>query len=204
MRDARWRCMNKQVDPTGEGATRHSTFVLDIEAIRARARSHIEHGAVTDSYRADRGTVIRVLNEVLATELVCMLRYKRHAITAPKLGGIAGEAVATELGTHASEEQEHADRIAARIVELGGEPDYDPKNLASRSHSEYVAGSSLKQMLQEDLVAERIAIGTYAEVIRYLGDDDPTTRRMMEDILSKEEEHADELSDWLERLTTRV
>jgi bacterioferritin len=135
---------------------------------------------------------------------VCVLRYKRHAISAPKLGGIAGEAVAAELEMHATEEQGHADRIAARIVELGGAPDYDPKNLASRSHSEYVAGSSLKQMLHEDLVAERSAIETYGEIIRYLGADDSTTRRMMEDILAKEEEHADELSDWLERLSTRT
>ena len=158
---------------------------------------------MTDAYRADRATVVRILNEALATEIVCVLRYKRHAITAPKLGGIAGEAVAAELEMHATEEQGHADRIAARIVELGGEPDYDPKNLASRSHSEYIAGSSLKQMLQEDLVAERIAIETYGEIIRYLGADDSTTRRMMEDILAKEEEHADELSDWLERLSSR-
>ncbi len=181
-----------------------SSFVLDLEAIRRRARAHIEHGAVTASYRADRPTVLRILNEALATELVCVLRYKRHAITAPKLGGIAGEAVAHELATHALEEQGHADRIAARIVELGGNPDYDPKHLASRSHSEYVAGTSLRQMLQEDLVAERIAIETYGEIIRYLGDDDSSSRRMMEDILAKEEEHADELSDWLTRLTTQA
>ena len=181
-----------------------STFVLDMSAIRARARSHIENGAVTTSYRADRVTVIRILNEALATEIVCTLRYKRHAITAPKLAGIAGEAIARELGVHALEEQEHADRIAARIVELGGEPDYDPRNLLSRAHSEYVAGHSLTQMLQEDLVAERIAIEIYGEIVRYLGSDDPTTRRLMEDILAKEEEHAEELSDWLERLTTHL
>ena len=160
-----------------------STFVLDMSAIRARARSHIENGAVTTSYRADRVTVIRILNEALATEIVCTLRYKRHAITAPKLAGIAGEAIARELG---------------------GEPDYDPRNLLSRAHSEYVAGHSLTQMLQEDLVAERIAIEIYGEIVRYLGSDDPTTRRLMEDILAKEEEHAEELSDWLERLTTHL
>ena len=196
--------MSKHAAPMTEHAAHESAFVLDVEAIRTRARSHIERGAVTDAYRADRATVVRILNEALATEIVCVLRYKRHAITAPKLGGIAGEAVAAELEMHATEEQGHADRIAARIVELGGEPDYDPKNLASRSHSEYVAGSSLKQMLQEDLIAERIAIETYGEIIRYLGADDSTTRRMMEDILAKEEEHADELSDWLERLSTRT
>ena len=189
--------MNKPVDPMT------SPFVLDVEAIRGRALSHIERGAVTESYRADRPTVLRILNEALATEIVCVLRYKRHAITAPRLGGIAGEAIATELGIHAAEEQEHADRIAARIGQLGGDPDYDPKNLASRAHSEYAAGTSLKEMLQEDLVAERIAIETYGEIVRYLGDRDPTSRRMIEDILAKEEEHADELSDWLERLTTR-
>ncbi len=180
-----------------------SSFVLDIDAIRSRARAHIESGAVTHAYRADRSTVVRVLNDALATELVCVLRYKRHALTAPKLGGIAGEAIAAELATHAGEEQEHADRIAARIVQLGGDPDFDPKSLASRAHSEYVGGTSLKEMLVEDLVAERIAIETYGEIVRYLGDADPTSRRMMEDILAKEEEHADELSDWLERLSTR-
>jgi bacterioferritin len=193
--------MSKQRDL---GTASPSAFVLDVEAIRKRARLHIENGAVTDSYRADRATVVRILNEALATEIVCMLRYKRHAITAPRLGGIAGESVARELAVHATEEQAHADRIAARIVELGGEPDYDPKNLASRSHSEYVAGETLKQMLHEDLVAERIAIETYGEIVRYLGDSDPTSRRLMEDILAKEEEHADELSDWLQRLTARV
>jgi bacterioferritin len=201
---ARMATMSKHVDPVNEHPAERSAFVLDIDAIRRRARSHIERGAVTDSYRADRATVVRILNEALATEIVCVLRYKRHAITAPKLGGIAGEAVAKELATHAAEEQDHADRIAARIVELGGEPDYDPRSLASRSHSEYVAGGSLKQMLQEDLVAERIAIEIYGEIVRYLGDSDPTSRRLMEDILAKEEEHADELSDWLERLTTRL
>lgn len=195
--------MTRHLDPTSDRTVKTSPFVLDLEAIRGRARAHIERGAVTESYRADRATVLRILNEALATEIVCALRYKRHALMAPKLGGIAGEAIASELSTHAAEEQEHSDRIAARIVELGGEPDYDPKNLASRSHSEYVAGTSLKQMLQEDLVAERIAIETYGEIVRYLGDGDPTSRRMMEDILAKEEEHADELSDWLERLTTR-
>ncbi len=196
--------MSKPSDVNYETPAKTSAFVIDLAAIRERARTHIERGAVTEAYRADRATVVRILNEALATEIVCMLRYKRHALTAPKLGGIAGEAIASELRTHATEEEEHADRIAARIVELGGEPDFDPKNLASRSHSEYVAGTSLKQMLQEDLVAERIAIETYGEIVRYLGDRDSTSRRLMEDILAKEEEHADELSDWLERLTTRL
>jgi bacterioferritin len=188
---------------TATSSTRSSAFVLDVEAIRKRARAHIEKGAVTDSYRADRSTVLRVLNEALATEIVCVLRYKRHALTAPRVGGIAGEAIAGELSTHAAEEQEHADRIAQRIVQLGGEPDFDPKNLTTRAHSEYVSGTSLEEMFLEDLVAERIAIETYGEIIRYLGDTDPTSRRMMEDILAKEEEHADEVSDWLERLSNR-
>jgi bacterioferritin len=186
---------------TGGPTAKKSGFVLDLEAIRKRARTHTERGAVTGAYRADRATVLRILDEALATEIVCTLRYKRHAITAPVLGGIAGEAVAAELEKHATEEQGHADRIAARIVELGGAPDYDPARLAARSHSEYVAGHSLKEMLQEDLIAERIAIETYGEIVRYLGERDPTSRRMMEDILAKEEEHADELSDWLARLT---
>ncbi len=194
--------MTRHQDPPS--TVKNSPFVLDLEAIRGRARAHIERGAVTESYGADRATVLRILNEALATEIVCVLRYKRHALMAPKLGGIAGEAIASELGTHAAEEQDHSDRIATRIVELGGEPDYDPKNLATRSHSEYVAGTSLKQMLQEDLVAERIAIETYGEIVRYIGDGDPTSRRMMEDILAKEEEHADELSDWLARLSTNT
>jgi bacterioferritin len=186
---------------TNEPGAKPSTLVLDLEAIRKRARTHIERGAVTGAYRADRESVIRILDEALATEIVCVLRYKRHAVTAPALGGIAGEAIAAELETHAAEEQAHADRIAARIVALGGSPSFDPATLTSRSHSDYVAGGSLKEMLLEDLVAERIAIETYGEIVRYLGDRDPTSRRMMEDILAQEEEHADELSDWLERLT---
>jgi bacterioferritin len=176
------------------------SFSLDVGAIRKRARSHIERGAVTAGNADHVGTTIRLLNEALATEIVCMLRYKRHAAMAPKIGGILGDAIKNELSTHATEEQEHADMIATRIVQLGGEPDFDPKNLASRSHAEYVAGESLRQMLVEDLVAERIAIETYSEIIRWLADGDPTTRRVMETILEQEEEHADDLADWLERL----
>jgi bacterioferritin len=176
------------------------SFSLDVAAIRKRARAHIERGAVVSSNGRDLDTTLRVLNEALATEIVCVLRYKRHAAMAPRLAGIMGEAIVAELRTHASEEQAHADTIATRITQLGGEPDYDPKNLLSRSHSEYVAGESLRHMLVEDLVAERIAIETYGEIVRFFGDHDPTSRRMMEDILAKEEEHADELSDWLERL----
>jgi bacterioferritin len=172
-------------------------FVSDIKEIRRRARSHIERGPVTAAYRADRDTVIRLLNEALATELVCVLRYRRHHYAAT---GIHAQAVADEFSEHAAEEQQHADEIARRITQLGGDPDFDPEGLASRSHSEYVAGEGLVDMLKENLVAERIAIESYAEMVRYLGDDDPTSRRLMEGILAKEEEHADELRTLLERL----
>jgi bacterioferritin len=175
-------------------------FAMDIDAIRKRARTHIENGAVTESYGADVTTVCKLLNEALATELVCWLRYKRHAIMAPREGGIAGEAIAKELATHADEELGHADMIATRITQLGGKPDFDPQGLPSRSHAQYVAGETLAEMITEDLVAERIAIETYGEIVRFLGQSDPTSRRMMEQILAVEEEHADELSDWLTRL----
>lgn len=178
-------------------------FAMDIDAIRKRARQHIENGAVTENYGADVKTVCKILNEALATEIVCWLRYKRHAIMAPREGGIAGEAIAKELATHADEELGHADMIATRITQLGGEPNYDPQGLPSRAHAQYVEGATLKDMLTEDLVAERIAIETYGEIIRFLGQGDPTSRRMMEEILAKEEEHADELADWLTRLNTK-
>lgn len=177
------------------------SFSVDVDAIRQRARSHIEQGAVTEAYGADVETVIHVLNDVLATEIVCWLRYKRHAIMAPRIGGIAGEAIVNELIQHATEEEGHADRVATRIVQLGGKPNYDPDGITTRAHAQYVAGDTLAQMLTEDLVAERIAIDTYAEIVRYLGDHDPTSRRMMEDILAVEEEHADELADWLQRIS---
>jgi bacterioferritin len=167
-----------------------STFLSDIKEIRRRAREHVERGAVTEGYRADRETVVKLLNEALATEIVCVLRYKRHYFMAV---GIHAEPVAQEFLQHAAEEQAHADEIAERITQLGGEPNLNPDGLLSRSHSEYVEGESLTDMIHEDLVAERIAIDSYAELIRYLGDDDPTTRRMMEGILAKEEEHADDL-----------
>jgi bacterioferritin len=175
----------------------HGSFVSDIEEIRRRARQHIEKGAVTDAYRGDRETVIRVLNEALATEIVCTLRYKRHYYTAK---GIHAQAVAEEFLQHAAEEQEHADKIAERITQLDGEPDLNPQTLSSRSHSEYVEGTSLVDMIREDLVAERIAIDSYNEIIRYLGDNDPTSRRVMEEILAKEEEHANELKTLIETL----
>ena len=172
-------------------------FVTDVKEIRRRARAHVEQGPVTAGYRADRETVIRLLNEALATEIVCVLRYKRHYYTA---SGIHAQGVAEEFAEHAAEEQAHADQIAERITQLGGAPDLDPEGLTARSHSEYVPGDDLLEMIKEDLVAERIAIESYAEMVRYLGDDDPTSRRLMEEILAKEEEHADDLRTLLERL----
>jgi bacterioferritin len=172
-------------------------FLSDIQAIRERARQHIEQGAVTPGYQADRETVIRVLNAALATEIVCVLRYKRHFFMAT---GINAQSVAAEFLQHANEEQMHADQIAQRIVQLGGEPNFSPEGLLTRSHSEYIEGTSLIDMITEDLVAERIAIDSYREMIGYLGNDDPTTRRMMETILATEEEHADDLVSLLEEL----
>jgi len=181
-------------DERDAGKLTRSGFIENIDAIRKRAREHIGDGAVTDAYKADRSAVISLLNDALATELVCVLRYKRHYFMA---SGLNAEAAAAEFMEHANEEQEHADTLAARIVQLGGEPDFSPEQLAGRSHAEYVAGDTLEDMLREDLVAERIAIDTYSQVIRYIGDDDPTTRRMLEDILASEEEHADELASLL-------
>jgi bacterioferritin len=167
-----------------------SEFLTDIETLRARARQQIDEGPITESYGADRGRVISVLNEALATELVCVLRYKRHFFMAE---GINASNAASEFLQHATDEQGHADRIAARIVQLQGEPNFDPEGLSTRSHAEYVAGDDLVDMIREDLVAERIAIASYNEMIRWLGDKDVTTRRLLEDILAVEEEHADDL-----------
>lgn len=172
-------------------------FKLDVQEIQKRARRAIEKGAVTGGYRADRDTVIRVLNEALATEIVCVLRYRRHYHMAQ---GIHAEVVAQEFQEHAKNEQEHVDRIAERITQLGGAPDFNPDGLRSRSHSEYVEGEKLADMIREDLVAERVVIQTYAELIRFLKDDDVTTRRLLEEILADEEEHADDLSRLLSRL----
>ena len=172
-------------------------FLSDIQTLRDRARKHIENGAVTENYAADLETVVRLLNEALATEIVCVLRYKRHYYMA---SGIHAQAVADEFLEHAGEEQEHADMIAQRITQLGGEPDFDPLGLRTRSHSEYVEGTSLLEMIQEDLVAERIAIESYMEMIRFIGDGDPTTRRLFESILAVEEEHADDLKTLIETL----
>jgi bacterioferritin len=174
-----------------------SPFVSDIQAIRERARRHIEEGAVTPNYGADKQTVIRLLNEALATEIVCTLRYKRHYYTAR---GMTSAGVAEEFLEHAREEAAHADQIAERIVQLGGAPDFSPDGLASRSHAEYVEGESLPEMIREDLVAERIAIESYLDIIQYLGNNDPTTRRLMEEVLAKEEEHAEDLLSLIQEL----
>ncbi|HEX5705312.1 MAG TPA: ferritin-like domain-containing protein [Pyrinomonadaceae bacterium] len=172
-------------------------FLTDIKTLRERARKHIEQGAVTEGYSADRETVNKILNEALATEIVCVLRYKRHYFMAT---GIHAEGVAAEFLEHATDEQGHADLIAARIVQLGGEPNFNPEGLLMRSHAEYVEGGSLTEMIKEDLVAERIAIDSYRDMIQYLGNDDPTTRRMLEGILAVEEEHADDLVSLLGEL----
>ena len=172
-------------------------FLTDIKTLRERARRHIEKGAVTEGYSADRETVIKLLNEALATEIVCVLRYKRHYFMA---SGIHAEGVAAEFLQHANDEQGHADQIAARIVQLGGEPNFNPDGLLTRSHAEYVEGETLVEMIKEDLVAERIAIDSYRDMINYFGNDDPTTRRLMESILAVEEEHADDLVNLLSEL----
>jgi len=182
----------KTLPPANQG-----DFVSDIEAIRRRARQHIEDGAVTQAYRGNRETVIRLLNEALATELVCVLRYKRHYYMA---SGIHAQSVKDEFLEHANEEQEHADRLAERITQLDGEPDFNPEGLIDRSHSQYAEGTSLLDMIREDLIAERIAIDSYSEIIRYLGDKDPTSRRVMEEILAKEEEHAEDMKTLIQNL----
>jgi bacterioferritin len=180
-----------------EKSASQGDFLTDVRELRRRARQHIEDGAVTAGYGADRERVIAILNEALATEIVCVLRYKRHYFMAT---GIHANAVAQEFQEHAAEEQGHADRIAGRITQLGGEPNFNPEGLATRSHSQYVEGDSLVDMIKEDLVAERIAIESYGEIVRFLGDRDVTTRRMMEEILENEEEHADDLRDLLATL----
>ncbi len=170
-------------------------FVTDIKTLRKRAREHIEQGAITYGYKADRDTVLKLLNEALATEIVCVLRYKRHYFMA---SGLNAQSVAAEFLQHANEEQGHADQIAQRIVQLGGAPNLSPEGLAGRSHAEYVEGDSLLDMIKEDLVAERIAIDSYRDIINYLGNDDSTTRRLMEGILAMEEEHAEDLVSLLQ------
>ena len=172
-------------------------FLTDIKTLRERARNHIEQGAVTEGYKADRETVIKVLNEALATEIVCVLRYRRHYFMA---SGINADSVAAEFLQHSNDEQGHADQIAQRIVQLGGEPNFNPEGLLTRSHAEYVEGETLTDMIKEDLVAERIAIDSYRDIIQYLGNDDPTSRRLMETILAVEEEHADDLVNLLGKI----
>ena len=172
-------------------------FILDIDELRRRARRHIENGAVTEGYQGNRETVIKLLNEALATELVCVLRYKHDHHMAV---GIHADPVAAEFAEHATEEQGHADLLASRITQLGGDPDYNPDGLRLRSHSEYVTKTSLVDMIRENLVAERIAIDSYAQMIQYVGETDPTTRRMLEGILANEEEHAEDLADLLATL----
>jgi len=170
------------------------SFLTDIKTIRDRARSEIESGAVTQDYSLDKNQVIKVLNEALATEIVCVLRYRFHYYMAT---GIHKDGAAAEFLEHSNDEQQHADRIAERIKQLGGKPELNPAIIAQTSHSEYVEGTSLEDMLREDLVAERIAIQTYREMIAFFGEKDPTSRRMMEDILAVEEEHADDIVDLL-------
>ena len=172
-------------------------FLSDIKTLRERAREQMDKGPVTSAYGADLERVVQVCNEALATEIVCVLRYKRHYYTAT---GIHSEPVAKEFLEHAADEQEHADRLSERIVQLGGKPDLDPQGLAMRSHTEYDASDDLVEMIKEDLIAERIAIASYTEIAQWLGDGDPTTRRLFEDLLADEEEHADDLRGLLERL----
>jgi len=171
--------------------------LTDVATLRRQARKHIEEGAVTAGYAADRDVVLRLLNEALATEIVCVLRYRRHYFMAR---GIHSKGIAEEFLAHSNEELGHADQIAERIVQLGGEPDFAPDSLTGRSHAEYVAGKSLVGMIKEDLVAERIAIDSYRGMIEYIGDRDPTTSEMLKGILAVEEEHADELADLLQDL----
>jgi bacterioferritin len=171
-------------------------FVSDMKKIRERAKQHIEKGAVTQGYQADADQVCKVLNEALATELVCVLRYKAHYYAAT---GLNSEGVKAEFLQHANDEQGHADQLAERITQLNGSPNLNPEGLASRSHSQYETSEDLATMVKEDLIAERIAIDSYGEIVRWLGDKDPTSRRLMESILEKEEEHANDMHDLLSR-----
>jgi bacterioferritin len=171
--------------------------LTDVETLRKRARQNVEDGAVTEGYDADREEILRLLNASLATEWVCVLRYKRHYYMAK---GVKAKVAAAEFLEHANQEAEHADLLAERIVQLGGEPELNPDLLSKNSHAQYVAGNTLKEMVTEDLIAERIAIDSYREIIQYIGDKDPTTRRIFEDILAQEEEHADDMADILDGL----
>jgi len=191
--------MKSSIHPIKAGHIKsdHRTVLSDIKTLRKRARQHVEDGAVTRGYAADLDAVIKLLNQSLATELVCVLRYRRHFFMAK---GIHAESVKAEFLAHAAEELAHADLIAKRIVELGGEPDFSPDTLSVRSHAEYVEGHTLNAMIKEDLIAERIAIESYREMIVYLGEHDPTTRRLLKEILAVEEEHADDLASLLQSI----
>lgn len=184
-------------DKVSHIATGDLVGLSDIQSLRARARKDIETGAVTSGYAANREVVVKLLNEALATELVCVLRYKRHYFMAK---GIHSESVKAEFLQHANEEMAHADRLAKRITELGGEPDFSPNGLSERSHAEYITGNSLNAMIKEDLIAERIAIESYREMIAYLADADPTTQQLLKEILAMEEEHADDLASLLDNI----
>lgn len=177
--------------------TTSQPFLSDVAELRRRARENIDRGAITQTYGLDPKEVCSILNQALATEIVCVLRYKRHYFMAT---GLNKDAVAAEFLEHANEEQDHADRIAERITQLGGAPDLNPEGMASRSHSEYKEGGSLTEMIEEDLVAERIAIESYSEIVRYLGEKDPTSRRLLEEILAVEEEHANDMRDLLDKV----
>ena len=192
---------SKNADKTSNGQTAITNLannlkaLTDTKTLRLRARQHVDEGAVTTGYAADKDAVIELLNEALATELVCVLRYKRHYFMAK---GIHSESVKPEFLAHAKEEMAHADRIAKRITELGGEPNFSPDGLSERSHAEYMPGDTLISMIKEDLIAERIAIESYREFVAYLGNNDPTTQRMIKEILAMEEEHADDMASLLE------
>lgn len=181
--------------------TTSTPFLSDVQELRRRARENMMRGSITSDYRGDVDRAVDVLNQALATELVCVLRYKRHYYMSR---GIYKDAVASEFLEHANQEQEHADQIAERITQLGGAPNFNPEGLASRSHSEYKEGESMIDMIKENLVAERVAIESYREMVRFFGDNDPTTRRMLESILAVEEEHANDMVDLLEQHGTGV
>jgi bacterioferritin len=189
------RSSKEETTKTGKGAGQ--PFLTDVKTLRSRARQHIREGAVTEGYGGDPKVACKLLNEALATEIICVLRYKRHYFMAK---GIHAAPVAAEFLEHANDEQQHADRIAERIVQLGGEPNFSPEGLVTRSHSEYVEGTSLVDMIKEDLVAERIAIDSYREMATYFARFDSTTRKMIEEIQASEEDHADDLADLLEQI----
>lgn len=181
----------------GRPIVTNQPFLTDVKTLRERARQHIEEGAVTEGYSANRESVIKILNEALATEIVCNLRYRSHYFRAD---GIKANVAAQEFLEHANEEAEHADWLAERIVQLGGNLNFSPEGLLSRSHAEFVEGDSLREMIKEDLIAERIAIDSYREIAIYLGSQDPTSRRVIEEILAQEEEHAEDMAGLLKDL----